>query len=121
MINTNRIVSVKQTDLLTLYGTMLKISGLTINSVLANGIGEFELASGSGNLIASEPVKTFDFGASVTSATLYFVADYSYKGFTVSGTAATIVDNNVAVEKDSCTLFKAVLDSGSITITKAGF
>lgn len=121
MINTNRIVSVKQTDLLSLYGTMLKISGLTINSVLANGIGEFELASGSGNLIASEPVKTFDFGASVTSATLYFVADYNYKGFTVNGTAATIVDNNVAVEKDSCTLFKAVLDSGSITITKAGF
>jgi hypothetical protein len=52
---------------------------------------------------------------------LYFVADYNYKGFTVNGATATIVDNNVTVEKDSCTLYKAVLDSGSITITKAGF
>ena len=121
MINTNRIVSVKQTDLLTIYGTMLKVSGLTISSILANGIGEFDLVSGSGNFIASEPIKSFNFGASVTSATIYFVADYNYKGFTVNGAAATIVDNGIAVEKDSSTLFKAVLDSGSITITKAGF
>lgn len=121
MINTNRIVSVKQTDLLTLYGTMLMIGGLTISSVLANGIGEFDLTSGSGNLIASEPVKTFNFGESVSSATLYFVADYNYQGFTVNGAAATIADNGVVVEKDSCTLYKAVLSGGSITITKAGF
>lgn len=121
MINTNRIVPVKSTDLLSLYGTMLTIAGLTINAVNANGIGDFNLASGSGNLIASEPVKTFNISNNVSSITIYFVADFGYEGFTINNASATIADNGVTVEKDSATLYKAVLSGGTITITKAGF
>lgn len=120
MINSNRIVPVKKTDLLSLYGTILSIANISVTNVLADGIGNFDLQSGSGNLIASEPVKTFNFGNSVTSFTLYFVADYGYEGFKSNGSDATIVDNGVTVDKDSSTLYKAVLATGSITITKVG-
>lgn len=120
MINSNRIVPVKKTDLLSLYSTILSIANISVTNVLADGIGNFDLQSGSGNLIASEPVKTFNFGNSVTSFTLYFVADYGYEGFKSNGSDATIVNNGVTVDKDSSTLYKAVLSTGSITITKVG-
>lgn len=121
MINTNRIVPVKRTDLISLYGSMLMIAGVSITSVLADGIGKFNLTSGSGNLLASEPVKTFDISNSIASITIYFVADFNYQGFTINNAAATIASNGVVVEKDSSTLYKAVLSGGTITITKAGF
>lgn len=121
MINENRIVPVTATDLLTLYGNMFTIAGTSITAVSASSPGVFELTSGSGNLLADEPVDSFDIDSDVTSFTLYFIPGYSFSGFTVEGAAATIADNDVTVEADGRTLYKAVLSSGTITITKAGF
>ncbi len=123
MINKDRVVSVTATDLITLYGTLLKVvlaqdSG-TIAAVEADAPGVFNLTSGSGNLLANEPVKSLDFGASVTSAVLYFVADYNFEGFTVAGTKVT--PSGADVENDRATLYTATLSSGAITIAKVGF
>lgn len=123
MINKDRVVSVTATDLITLYGTVLKFvlaqdSG-TISAVEADAPGVFKLTSGSGNLLANEPVKTLDFGESVTSAVLYFVADVNFEGFTVAGTAVT--PSGADVDNDRTTLYTATLSSGAITIAKVGF
>lgn len=123
MINKDRVVSVTATDLITLYGTVLKFvlaqdSG-TIAAVEADAPGVFNLTSGSGNLLANEPVKSLDFGSSVTSAVLYFVADYNFEGFTVAGTKVT--PSGADVENDRSTLYSATLSSGAITIAKVGF
>ena len=123
MINTDRIVPVTVTDLLTLYGTVLKFvlaqdSG-TIAKVDAVNPGVFALTSGSGNLLASEPVKSLDFGESVTSAVVYFIPAYDYKGFSVAGTAVTT--SGADVDPDGRTLYTATLSSGAVTIAKVGF
>lgn len=123
MINTKRIVPVQATDLLTLYGTILKFvlaqdSG-TITAVAAEAPGVFKLTSGSGNLIANEPVKSLDFGESVSSAVVYFVADYSFEGFSIAGVAAT--PSGADIDNDAATLYTATLSSGAITIAKVGF
>lgn len=122
MINRDRIVSVTATDLITLYGTILKFvlaqdSG-TIAAVEADDPGVFKLTSGSGNLLANEPVKSLDFGSSVTSAVVYFVADYNFEGFTIAGVDATPTGDVIA---DGATLMTATLSSGAITVAKVGF
>ena len=119
MINTDRIVPVTVTDLLTLYGTIIKLAGTSITAVAAANPGEFALTSGSGNLLANEPVKSLDFGEDVTSAVVYFVAAYDYKGFSIQGTAVTT--SGATVEADGRTLYTATLSTGTVTIAKAGF
>lgn len=119
MINTDRIVPVTVTDLLTLYGTIIKLAGTSITAVDAVNPGVFALTSGSGNLLASEPVKSLDFGEDVTSAVVYFVAAYDYKGFSIQGTAVTT--SGATVEADGRTLYTATLSTGTVTIAKAGF
>lgn len=120
MINTNRIVPVTVTDLITLYGTIMKLAGTSVTAVEATTTnGEFELTSGSGNLLANEPVKKFTFGSSVTSATIYFVAAYDYEGFVIDETPAATTGDTV--DSDGRTLYSATLSSGTITIVKVGF
>lgn len=120
MINENRIVPVMATDLITLYGTIMKLAGTSVTAVdAATTNGEFELTSGSGNLLASEPVKKLTFGSSVTSATVYFVAAYDYEGFVIGESA--VETTGVDVDPDGRTLYSATLSSGTITIAKAGF
>ena len=119
MINSKRIVPVTRTDLLTAYGTMIKLAGTSITAVSASDPGVFALTSGSGNLLANEPVKSLDFGAAVTSAVVYFVADYDYKGFSVAGTAVTTAGADV--DADAATLYTATLSTGTVTIAKVGF
>ena len=119
MINSNRIVPVMATDLITLYGTIMKLAGTSVTAVQADNPGVFALTSGSGNLLAAEPVKTLDFGSGVTSAVLYFVPAYDFAGFTVAGAAVT--PSGAAVDADGCTLYTATLASGAITIAKKGF
>lgn len=118
MINTDRIVPVTVTDLLTLYGNVLKIAGKTINAVQAVNIGVFEVEDATTELIAAEPVVTLDFADGVSSATVYFIADYNYSGFTIDGAAATVTGT---VEADGKTLYKAVLATGAVTVSKVGF
>jgi len=120
MINSNRIVPVTKTDLITLYGNILTISGTTVTAVNANDAsGVFEITEGSGNLIASEPVNACDFGEDVTAAVLYFVPGYDYTGFSVAGTAVTT--SGADVDPDGVTLYTATLADGAVTIAKVGF
>lgn len=125
MINLDRIIPVERIDLLSLYGLILlqnsDNSGLT--ALAANDVeGNFQITSGSAALIANQPVVSCDIDAttsSVTSATLYFVADYNYTGFTIDGAAVTTA--GVEVVNDGVTLYKAELSDGTITISKVGF
>lgn len=124
MINTDRIVPVQATDLISLYGLILlqdsNNSGLT--ALDASNIGEFQITSGSAPLIADEPAKVIDIDAtasSVSSCTVYFVPAYDYKGFTVDGVA--VVTAGATVNADGRTLYKATLSTGTITIAKVGF
>lgn len=126
MINTDRIVPVTAVDLLSLYGLILaqdsNNSGLA--KLSADAAGEFQVKTNSAKLIAAEPVKKLDFDAtasSVSAGTVYFVAAYDYEGFSIDGTAEAPASGSVDVVKDARTLYKAVLSSGDITITKVGF
>lgn len=124
MINKDRIVPVQATDLLSLYGLILKMD--SNNSTLAkldalDVDGNFKVTSGSAPLLCSQPAETIDIDAttsSVSACTVYFVPAYDYKGFTIDGSAVTPTGS---VDADGVTLYKAVLSSGSITITKVGF
>jgi len=125
MINANRIVPITTVDLISMYGLIL-MQNASANGSLAkvsSGTveGDFEITAAATPLICDEPVQTIDIASGVSSATIYFVPAYSYAGFTVNGAAATIADNDVEVEPDGRSLYKAVLGSGTITITKVGF
>ena len=117
MINLDRIVPVEKIDLLSLIGTVLGLIGTSYN-VLASSdtVGTFAVtgSGAAGNFLCNQPVKTLDFPAAVTSATVYFVADYDYAGMSIAGTATTPTGT---VNADGVTLYKAVLGSGTITIT----
>ena len=123
MINNNRIVPVMKMDLLSLFGTILGI-GCTSYTVLAapDIVGDFSVTgSGSaGTFLCDQPVKSLDFPQAVTGATIYFVAAYDFEGLTVAGAAPTFNDSyldNDDVLADGVTLYKAVLSSGSVTLT----
>lgn len=121
MINADRIVPIQVIDLISMYGLILKqdaTNNSSLAKVSAGDIGVFSIESASTPLIAAEPVKTCDIASGVSSATVYFVPAYDYAGFTIGGASATVTGN---VDADSRTLYKAVLSSGSITITKVGF
>lgn len=120
MINTDRIVPVTSTDLITLYSRIFAIANVTVAKLAATGIGTFKVTSGSTALLADEPVKVCDIDAtasSVSSATIYFVPAYNFQGFTIDGVA---VEATGDVANDPGAFYKAVLASGAITITKVG-
>lgn len=116
MINANRIVPVMATDLLSLYSTILAAANVTLTKLVADGIGTFEVKSAATALIADEPVKSLNIDDAVSSATIYFIADYDFDAFYLDGVKAS-VDGVVA---DGRTLQKAVLSTGVITVTKVG-
>ena len=121
MINENRIVPIEKVDLISMYGLILlqASANSAMTALQADTIdGDFTIDS-TGIKLAAQPVKSVNITAN--SATLFFVADYAYEGFTVNGAAATIADNDVVVNPDGHTLYKAVLSSGTITITQVGF
>lgn len=122
MMNDKRIVPILATDLLTMYGTMMKLAGTSVTAVSAEDTGVFVLSSGSGNLFADEPVKSFDFG-SVSSAVVYFVAAYDFEGFKVDGVdvTPTMSPSTLVVNKDARTLYTATISSGTVTIAQKGF
>lgn len=121
MINEDRIVPVTATDLITLYSIILlqDSNNSAMTKLAAEDVeGDFTVST-TGIKLANQPVKSCNFTAA--SGTLYFVPDYFYEGFKVNGSAATIADNDVEVVKDGRTLYKAVLSSGTVTITQVGF
>lgn len=121
MINNDRIVPITAVDLITMYGLILKLAASTAPSALeaTDTAGDFAVTTNSATLLANEPVKSLNFGSSVTASTVYFVAAYDYEGFSINGTAATTAGATVAA--DGRTLYSATLSSGTITIAKVGF
>lgn len=122
MINQDRIVPVTAIDLISLYGLIIQKAGTTLTVANASDSeGDFEVteAPASGSLIASEPVKSLDFGEDVTAATVYFVPTLDYVGFMIDGTAVTTTGDTV--QPDGRTLYLATLADGGVAITKQGF
>lgn len=117
MINTDRIVPITKEDLISMYGLILlqASANSSMTALQANDV-EGDFSCGTGIHLAAEPVKTCDFTGA--SGTLYFVPAFDYAGFTKSGAAVTVTGD---VAADGHTLYKAVLSSGTVTITKAGF
>lgn len=122
MINTDRIVPVTATDLVSLYSVILaqnsNNSGMT--KATATNPGVFSIASGS-IVMANEPVKTLDLASAITAIKIYFVPAYDYAGFTQGGTPVTIADGSATVEPDGRTLYSATLATGEVTFAKIGF
>ena len=123
MINNDRIVPVQATDLLSLYSVILAqdSNNSSLEKLVADNIGELQVKANSKLYLAAEPVKTIDIDAtasSVTASSIFFVPAYDYAGFTIDGAAVTPTGDVVA---DGRTLYKAVLATGAITITKIGF
>lgn len=124
MINTDRIVPVTAVDLISLYGLILAqdtTNNADLTALEASDPGVFQVTDGTDPLIAAEPVKTLDIDAttsSVSACTVYFVAAYDYEGITIDGAKITPTGT---VNADGRTLYKAVLATGAVTITKVGF
>lgn len=127
MINNNRIVPIEKCDLISMYGLILlqNSSFSALAKLAADSIdGDFQVKTNSAVVICDQPVKSVDIDAtasSVSACTVFFVADYAYEGFSIDGVAETPADGSVDVAADGHTLYKAVLSSGDITITKVGF
>lgn len=120
MINKDRIVPVMATDLLTLYGIILKIASVSVSALEPVSIGEFNLTTAaSGDQLASEPVKKLNFDTGVSSATVYFIPAVDYKGFEIEG--AAVETEGAEVEADGATLYTATLATNAVTIAKVGF
>lgn len=121
MINTNRIVPVTKIDLISLYALIMSLVGTSYTTIDATDVnGDFEMESGSGNVIASQPVTTFDFATGVSSAVIYFVPAFDYVGFSINGTAVTPQPASVEVAPDGVSLYTATLSGGKVTIAKVG-
>ena len=123
MINVNRIVPVEKTDLISLYGLILMQDSNNSSMVaLQSSDIEGDFTASTGLYLATQPVKSINFSGA--SGSVYFVADYAFEGITVSGSAATNDTDGLAlaaVKNDACTLYKAVLSSGEVTISQIGF
>ena len=116
MINTDRIIPIEKVDYLSLISQVFAIASVTVEKLSGAG-GNFTQDTNSKTVLCDEPVKTLNFGSSVTAATVYFVPDYNYEGFTQAGAAITTTGD---VATDGVELYKAVLASGAVTITKVG-
>lgn len=117
MINNDRIVPIQKMDLLSMIGTILALANVSYSAIQPTTIdGAFSVtgSGAAGNKLASQPVKSLDFASGVTGATVYFVADFDFEGFTINSVAATPTGT---VNPDGVTLYKAVLSSGAITVT----
>ena len=124
MINNDRIVPITTVDLISMYGLILAASAAAASGTAPTALdamdtaGDFAQSTNSATVLASEPVKTLNFGSSVTAATVYFVPAYDYAGFTKTGTTLTVTGT---VAADGRTLYKATLSTNALTIAKVGF
>lgn len=120
MINSERIVPITAQDLITMYGIILKIASVNVSALDTTASdGTFNIASASGTVLASEPLKSCNIVAG-TSATIYFVPTYDYQGFSIAGTPVTTT--GATVEADGRSLYTATLSGGNaIAIAKIGF
>lgn len=120
MINNDRIVPIQKIDYLSMIGTILKLHGTSFTVLASTDVeGDFSVTGtgAAGNLLANQPVKTLNFASSVTSGTVYFVANYDFAGFTVNGSVATMGSGSATVVADGVTLYTAALSSGEVTVS----
>lgn len=123
MVNNDRIVPIMKIDFLSMIGTVMTLNSTSYGLLAAKDVdGNFDVTgSGAvGNKLANQPVKSLDFKSGVTSGTVYFVAAYDFEGLKVAGASATYDDSYLDADdmkKDGITLYKAVLGSGTITLT----
>lgn len=123
MVNNDRIVPIQKIDFLSMIGTVLTIANVSYAVLAASDVeGDFSVtgSGAAGVFLANQPVQTLDFASGVTGGTVYFVADFDFSAITVAGVAATIDDSGLAladIKPDGITLYKAVLDSGEVTIS----
>lgn len=118
MINNDRIIPVTATDLITLYGLILKVGSINVTALEATDTKGNFLVAESGTVLANEPVSMLNFASGVSTANVYFVPAYDYSGVKING--ATVTPTGT-VEADGRTLYLASLASGAVTITKVGF
>lgn len=123
MINNERIVPITSIDLISMYGFALvaaaaAASGTAPEKLEATDIAEFDVTTANKTYIAAEPVKKLTFGASITAGTVYFVPALDYEGFVKTGATLTVSGD---VAADGRALYKAVLSTNTLTITKVGF
>lgn len=124
MINNDRIVPITTVDLISMYGLILTAAAAAASGTAPTALnatdtaGDFAQSTNSATVLASEPVKTLNFGSSVTAATVYFVPAYDYAGFTKTGATMTVTGD---VAADGRTLYKATLSTNALTIAKVGF
>lgn len=107
MVNNDRIVPVMKIDLLSLYGTILKLSmsGEGTFAVLepVDIVGDFEV-SGDSLYLCNQPVRSLDITG--TDAVIYFVAAYDFKGVQSGGAAVGFTDDSAEIIKDATTLYR---------------
>lgn len=120
MINADRIVPVTKSDLLSIYANAALLGGSTVTKIAASAPGEFTVAATISTTwgIANEPLKKLNFGASASSGTVVFIPADDYEGFYINGTFEEPADGSDTVDANGAELYKAVLSSGDITITK---
>ena len=122
MVNDYRCVPVQKIDLLSLYGTILKIANVSFSVKAAKDVvGNFDITGtgSAGTFLANQPAKSIDFKSGVTGATVYFCAAFDFDSILVAGSAATISAEGVALKdvvRDGATLYTATLSSGTVTI-----
>ena len=89
MINSDRIVPVTKTDLISLYGVILmQASGNSGLAKLASTdiAGDYQIKTNNAVLLTDQPVVSCDIDATasrVSACTLYFMADPAFAGFTI--------------------------------------
>ena len=124
MINNNRIVPIEKVDLISMYGLILlqDSDNSSLEKLAASTVdGDFAVSTASKVYLADQPLKSLVFGASITANTTYFVADYAYEGFSKTGATLTVTKPDEGIMADGHTLYKAVLSTNALTITKVGF
>ena len=120
MINSERIVPVQKTDLITLYSVILAASNVSLTKAAADAEGNVAIATGSANHIASAPAKTIKFAGTITADVVYFAACVDgFDGFYVGDTKITPTGATIAA--DGATLYKATLSGGNaIAVVQIG-
>ena len=117
MINAERQVPITEVSLLDMYFNVFAVAmgANAPEKLVAANPGEFTVAANSKVYLANEPVKTLNFGSGVSAGTVYFVPAYDYEGFALNGTATTTA--GAEVKTSGYGFYKAVLSSGTVTIT----
>ena len=114
MINKDRIVPIQRVDYLTLLGTIANFIQAPIDPLAADDVEGNFTVSADGAYLANQPVKSLNFTADASDASVVFVADYNYEGFLVAGTAVETTGDEVL--PDGITTYVAALSSGDVTI-----